>query len=147
MGPLQHCGRARFHLLCCDPARRRGSWDGWVGCRALAAAAAKLRRLRRPTMKTQYYTAASLDGFIADQDHSLAWLLQFPHDTGSFGPFIKDVGAVAMGSNTYSWILNEHAAKGTNEQFVWPYEQPTWVFSSRDLERVPGDIRFVRGDV
>ena len=98
-------------------------------------------------MKTQYYTAASLDGFIADQDHSLEWLLQFPHDTGSYGPFIANVGAVAMGANTYLWILNQHGAKRTNEPFVWPYELPTWIFSSRDLERVPGDIRFVRGDV
>ena len=30
----------------------------------------------------------------------------------------------------------------------WPYEQPVWVFSSRELPPVPGaDIRFVRGDV
>jgi hypothetical protein len=25
-------------------------------------------------VKTQYYTAASLDGFIATEDHSLEWL-------------------------------------------------------------------------
>src|SRR5690606_20091804 len=30
----------------------------------------------------------------------------------------------------------------------WPYEQPTWVFTSRSLPTVPGaDVRFVRGDV
>src|SRR6185312_13836979 len=29
----------------------------------------------------------------------------------------------------------------------WPYEQPTWVFSSRELPVVPGDLRFVRGAV
>ena len=27
------------------------------------------------------------------------------------------------------------------------YEQPTWVFSSRALPRVAGDLRFVSGDV
>jgi dihydrofolate reductase len=30
----------------------------------------------------------------------------------------------------------------------WPYAQPTWVFTTRNLPTVPGaDIRFVRGDV
>jgi dihydrofolate reductase len=36
----------------------------------------------------------------------------------------------------------------TEEPQPWPYEQPTWVFSSRELPPVPGaDIRFVHGDV
>ena len=57
-------------------------------------------------MKTQYYTASSLDGFIADPNDSLEWL--FPlgdiEDT-SYPTFIEDVGALAMGSATYEWIL------------------------------------------
>lgn len=28
-------------------------------------------------MKTQYYTATSIDGYIGDPDHSLDWLFQF----------------------------------------------------------------------
>lgn len=99
-------------------------------------------------MKTQYYTAVSLDGYIADENHSLSWLLQFKDDTGSYAPFIAEVGAVAMGANTYQWILNHHAAEKPGEPLTWAYEQPTWVFTSRDLEGVHGaDIRFVKGDV
>ena len=100
-------------------------------------------------MKTQYYTATSLDGFIATEDDSLDWL--FPlgdvNDT-SYPAFIADVGALAMGSATYEWMLR-HADTVTAETgSPWPYAQPTWVFTSRTLPAVPGaDLRFVRGSV
>jgi dihydrofolate reductase len=100
-------------------------------------------------MKTQYYTATSLDGFIATEDDSLDWL--FPlgdlNETG-YPAFIGAVGALAMGSATYEWMLR-HADKVADETgAAWPYAQPTWVFSSRRLPSVAGaDIRFVQGDV
>lgn len=98
-------------------------------------------------MKTQYYTASSLDGFIADPNDSLDWL--FPlgdiNDT-SYPGFIKDVGALAMGSTTYEWMLR-HVIGATPPQ-PWPYDLPVWVFSSRSLSGIPGaDLRFVNGDV
>ena len=51
---------------------------------------------------TQYYTATTLDGFIADPNDSLEWL--FTRDQDHDGPlnyaaFIADVGALAMGSD------------------------------------------------
>lgn len=100
-------------------------------------------------MQTVYYTASSLDGFIATQDHSLDWLLQFEDPSGSSYPdFIAGVGAVAMGSGTYAWLLREHLRLGTPEAQPWPYQQPTWLFSSRPWELPPGaDIRIVSGDV
>ncbi|HUP51567.1 MAG TPA: dihydrofolate reductase family protein [Longimicrobiales bacterium] len=100
-------------------------------------------------MKTQYYTASTLDGFIATLDDSLDWL--FPlGDIGatSYPAFIEQVGALAMGSATYEWMLRHALGPEAEEPQPWPYEQPTWVFSSRELPPVPGaDIRFVRGDV
>ena len=33
-------------------------------------------------MTTQYYTASSIDGFIADPDNSLSWLFQFSDPSG-----------------------------------------------------------------
>ncbi len=100
-------------------------------------------------MRTQYYTATSLDGFLATPDDSLEWL--FPlGDIGatSYPEFIKDVGALAMGSHTYEWMLRHAIKPGTGEGEPWPYQQPTWVFSSRSLPTIPNvDIRFVKGDV
>ena len=100
-------------------------------------------------MKTQYYTASSLDGFIATEDHSLDWL--FPlgdvNDTG-YPQFIAGVGALAMGASTYEWMLHHVIAPAGAAPGPWPYTQPAWVFTSRALPAVAGaDIRFVRGDV
>lgn len=96
-------------------------------------------------MKTQFYGASSLDGFIATPEHDLGWLLQFGEIEGSSYPaFIRDVGALAMGSHTYEWMLKHAIDVGQ----PWPYAPPTWVFSSRTLRRTPGaDVRFASGDV
>ena len=100
-------------------------------------------------MRTQYYTATSLDGFIATSDHSLEWLFQLGDiNETSYPSFIQEVGALAMGSSTYEWMLRNVVKPGTGTGEPWPYAQPTWVFSSRQLEAIPGaDIRFVNGDV
>jgi dihydrofolate reductase len=100
-------------------------------------------------MKTQYYTAASLDGFIADSSNSLDWLFQFGDmEDSSYPDFIRQVGAIAMGSTTYRWILSHHIDPGADRPHTWAYRQPTWVFTSRNLPAVKGaDLRFVKGDV
>jgi dihydrofolate reductase len=100
-------------------------------------------------VKTQYYTASSLDGFIAGPNDSLDWLFSLGDiaDT-SYPTFIKDVGALCMGSATYEWMLRHVVGPEADRPEPWPYEQPVWVFTSRTLPSVPGaDIRFARGDV
>jgi dihydrofolate reductase len=99
--------------------------------------------------RTQYYTAATLDGYIADSEHSLEWLFQFADsETNDYAAFIKDVGALAMGSSTYEWILAHQESAGTDHPVPWPYDQPTWVFSTRELKPIVGaDLRFVKGNV
>ena len=93
---------------------------------------------------TQYYTASTLDGFIAGPDESLEWL--FTREQDHDGPlnykaFIADVGALAMGRTTYDWVLG-HASEG------WPYDIPCWVFTHRSAADVPeADIRFTSDDV
>ena len=101
-------------------------------------------------MKTQYYTATSIDGFIADADNSLEWLFQVEGDAEGmdreYPDFMADVGAIAMGSTTYEWLAAHTGF--LDDPSKWEYALPAWVFSSRDLPRVEGpDIRFVSGDV
>jgi dihydrofolate reductase len=74
-----------------------------------------------------YFTASSLDGFVVDEADSLDWLTSRDVDArGPFGyeAFAKSVGALVMGSATYEWIL-------ANQPGEWPYEQPSWVLTSR----------------
>jgi len=100
-------------------------------------------------MKTQYYAAATLDGFIATEDDSLDWLFSLGEvENTSYPAFIAEVGALAMGANTYRWMLS-HAAQVEKETgSPWPYTQPAWVLSNRELPGIQGaDIRFVKGDV
>jgi dihydrofolate reductase len=67
---------------------------------------------------------------------------------GNYGDFIAEVGALAMGSTTYEWILDHEFAGKDPAEWKWPYELPCWVFTHRDLTVVPGaSIQFVRGDV
>ncbi len=99
-------------------------------------------------MKVRYYTATSLDGYIADAENSLEWLFQFSGEPEDYADFIANVGALAMGSTTYRWLLNNQVAPPGGEPRPWPYEQPTWVFSSKEQPTIPGaSIHFVRGDV
>lgn len=90
----------------------------------------------------RYNTATTLDGFLADEHDSLAWLLKqdFSDDgPGSFTEFMPTVGAQVMGATTYEWVLDHEKGK-------WTYEAPTFVFTHRDLEPVDDTIRFVSGD-
>ncbi|GAB3708558.1 dihydrofolate reductase family protein [Mariniluteicoccus flavus] len=97
--------------------------------------------------RTIFYTATTLDGFLADEDDSLDWL--FVQDIDADGPnsidaFMAGVGALAMGRTTYAW-LREHLAR-TGEP--WPYAQPSWVFTHADLPGIEGaDLRWTQGDV
>ena len=98
--------------------------------------------------KSIYFAAATLDGYIADEDDGIDWLTGFepnydgPGDdaTQAIEEFIAGVGALVMGSSTYEFLV---------EHDYWPYEdRPAWVLTSRDLPVIErGDIRFHNGPV
>jgi dihydrofolate reductase len=109
--------------------------------------------------KTQYYCAASLDGYIAEADDSLAWLLNYEGsfegdgvesgprgEGGAYERFYEGVGALISGATTYEFVL-DHLA----EDSEWPYKgKPCWVLSSRDLPVPKGkevDVRIVNAKV
>jgi dihydrofolate reductase len=100
---------------------------------------------------TQYYTATTLDGFIAGPEHSLDWLFtRKREDDGplNYAEFIAGVGAMAMGSTTYEWILDHEFAGKDPAEWKWPYDIPCWVFTHRRLRPVPGaPIEFTSADV
>ena len=102
--------------------------------------------------QTQYYTATTLDGFIADEHNSLDWLFEVdrgPEPGSEFTKFFAGVGAMAMGSTTYEWVY-EHEELGSKpaEWTKWYGDTPCWVFTHRELPRIRDvPIRFVQGAV
>lgn len=97
---------------------------------------------------TRYYTATSLDGYIADPQNSLEWLFAVP-GAGTAEEdaeeLIAKTGAMCMGATTYEWML-EHDEPGQWEQAYG--DRPCWVFTHRELPPLPGaNLRFVADDV
>jgi dihydrofolate reductase len=100
--------------------------------------------------KTQFYTATSIDGYIADQDGSLDWLFEVDEGTDNpFGAFFAGVGAFAMGATTYEWVLkNDNLLEEPRNWHDMYGDIPCWVFTHRELPLVPdANIFFVSGDV
>ncbi|MFI5779091.1 dihydrofolate reductase family protein [Nocardia sp. NPDC051570] len=95
--------------------------------------------------RTVYYTATTLDGFLATPDHDLDWLLT--RDVDPNGPmgidtFLPTIGAMVMGSNTYQWIVDHQGAE------PWLYRIPAWVVTHRGFAaRTDADIRFTQDPI
>ncbi|BCJ43809.1 hypothetical protein GCM10010168_91480 [Actinoplanes ianthinogenes] len=100
--------------------------------------------------KTQYYTATSIDGYIADERNSLDWLFEVDEGTENpFGEFFSGVGAFAMGATTYEWVLkNDNLLEEPQNWHDMYGDVPCWVFTHRDLPPVPdANVFMISGDV
>jgi dihydrofolate reductase len=99
-----------------------------------------------------YYCAASLDGYIAETDDTIGWLMGYQGEyrgddaapqEGAYERFYQGVGALVSGSITYEFVVRE-----LDE---WPYPGARyWVLSSRELPLPEGegiDVRIVDGPV
>lgn len=96
--------------------------------------------------RTVYYTATTLDGYLADEHDSLDWLFKQPQDEQgpmNYDDFIKDIGAMAMGATTYRWVVDHLAETGES----WTYDIPCWVFTHRELQPIGEGITFTAAPV
>lgn len=94
-----------------------------------------------------YYTASTMDGYLADENDSLDWLLTQPIDDD--GPFsiaelMASTGAIVMGRTTYQWVVDHVAQSGE----AWPYgEFPTFLYTNRSVDVVDPSVTVVSGHV
>lgn len=95
-----------------------------------------------------YYTAATLNGFLADQQHSLDWLFAVD-DSGApdIAAFMDSMGVFVEGSSTYEWVLRAENLLAEPQKWQQFYgTKPTYVFTSRTLPVPEGaDVRFIDG--
>lgn len=97
-----------------------------------------------------YDTATSINGYIADEDNSLAWLFAVPTDEATMSRLAPpDFPVIAMGSTTYEWLLHEEDLLANPQKWQQFYAgKSVFVFTSRDLAVPPGaDVAFLSGPV
>ncbi|BDZ55395.1 dihydrofolate reductase family protein [Agromyces marinus] len=95
-------------------------------------------------------TATALNGFIADEQNSLAWLFAVDGGTTPDAEVLPaNAGVLVEGSTTYEWVLAESDILAHPERWrEFHGDRPTFVFTTRDLPVPDGaDITFLRGDV
>lgn len=98
-----------------------------------------------------YRTATSMNGYIADESDSLAWLSAVRQAEGEdeHDVFLNDVGVIVEGSTTYEWVLRETDMLARPDQWQNFYGmRPTYVFTSCGRTAPEGaDVRFRQGAV
>lgn len=97
-----------------------------------------------------YNTATTLNGFLADEKNSLAWLFAVDNaDAPDMAAFMAGIGVFVEGSTTYEWVLREENLLAEPHKWQQFYgTRPTFVFTKRTLPVPAGaDVRFLSGDV
>lgn len=92
--------------------------------------------------KIKLYIAASIDGYIAQGDGSLDWLMKYPVNTETnygYDDFFDSIDTVVMGGQTYRDILDIDV--------VWPYKDKTTYVITRNSQESNGDIHFISENI
>lgn len=100
--------------------------------------------------KIVFDTATTINGWIADEHNSLAWL--FAVEGGEHpdeGLFPADAAVMVEGSTTYEWVLEESDILANPEKWhEFHGDKPVFVLTSRELPAPEGaDIRFRSGPI
>ena len=95
-------------------------------------------------MANYIYIATTIDGFIADKDGGLAWLVEIPNPDNidyGFADFMKKIDAVIMGRKTFEKVLSFDK---------WPYSKKVFVLSNT-LKEIPenlsGKVELISGEL
>lgn len=95
-------------------------------------------------------TATTINGWIADEHDSLAWLFAVEGgEQPDEGLVPANATVLVEGSTTYEWLLAESDILAHPEKWrEFHGDRPTFVFTTRDLPVPDGaDIRFLSGSV
>lgn len=100
--------------------------------------------------KILFDTATTINGWIADEQNSLAWLFAVEGGEAPDDELMpQGVTAMVEGSTTYEWVLDESDLLAHPEKWrEFHGERPVFVFTTRRLPVPEGaDVRFVSGPV
>lgn len=92
--------------------------------------------------KIKLYIAASIDGYIAQSDGDLDWLMKYPVNADAnygYDDFFKSINTVIMGGRTYRDILNMDV--------IWPYKDKTTYVISRNQQDSKDSIHFITDNI
>ena len=108
-------------------------------------------------MSTIFFdTATTMNGFIADANHSLQWLFDVPQelsdsdskDEWADSP-IGEAAVIVKGSTTYEWVIEHENIRDNPARWTELFgSKPVFVFSTRKLWAPPGaPVHVVTGKV
>ena len=87
------------------------------------------------------YIAASLDGYIATEDHNLDWLFSVDGDgDNGFSNFYETVDTFLIGRTTYDWIMKQ-------ENGNFPYKNKECYVFSRTYKNDNEFVKFINDDI
>lgn len=106
--------------------------------------------------KIFFDTATTMNGFIADANHSLQWLFDVPQelsdsdskDEWADSP-IGEAAVIVKGSTTYEWVIEHENIRDNPARWTELFgSKPVFVFSTRELWVPPGaPVHVVTGKV